>query len=135
MTLLYMLDTNICVYVLNGARPGLVDRFSAEAAGLCISSITLGELWYGIEKSASTRRQFNVAGLGRLTSRLQVLPFDYRAAADFGDIRASLERAGTPCGAYDLMIGAHARSLGLTLVANNRREFDRMPGLRVENWV
>jgi tRNA(fMet)-specific endonuclease VapC len=135
LTLRYMLDTNICVYVLNGARTELANRFDANIGNLCVSSITLGELWYGVEKSAPTRRDSNVRGLVGLIGRLDVLSFDDRAAADFGKIRAALELAGTPCGGYDMQIGAHARSLDLTLVTNNRREFDRMPGLKVENWV
>jgi tRNA(fMet)-specific endonuclease VapC len=130
-----MLDTNICIYVLNGSLSHLADRFDAQAASLCISSITFAELWYGVEKSAPTRRETNLTGLAQLMSRIELLSFDGDAAAHFGEIRAVLERAGTPCGAYDLLIGAHARSLGMTLVTNNRREFDRMPGLSVENWA
>jgi tRNA(fMet)-specific endonuclease VapC len=130
-----MLDTNICIYVLNGSLSHLAAKFDAEAPGLCISSVTLAELWYGVEKSAPMRRETNVTGMARLIARLEVLDFDGDAAAHFGEIRAGLERAGTPCGSYDMLIGAHARSLGMTLVTNNRREFDRMPGLTVENWV
>jgi len=130
-----MLDTNICIYVLNGTLSHLAERFDAQASSLCISSITVAELWYGVEKSAPRWRETNITGLARLIARLEVLAFDGEAAAHFGEIRVGLERAGTPCGAYDLLIGAHARSLGMTLVTNNRREFDRMPGLAVENWI
>jgi tRNA(fMet)-specific endonuclease VapC len=130
-----MLDTNICIYVMKAAPESLMDRFNAEADRLCISSVTLGELHFGIEKGAAERREENAEGLSRFVSRLQILGFEARAAADFGRLRAELKRAGTPCGPYDMLIGAHARALGLTLVTNNRREFDRMPGLRVENWV
>jgi len=130
-----MLDSNICIYVMKGAPRALMDRFNAEEEALCISSISLAELRYGVAKSVVDRREANAAGVERFISRLQVLPFEERAAADFGDIKAALFRAGTPCGPNDLLIGAHARSLDLTLVTNNRREFDRMPGLKVENWV
>jgi tRNA(fMet)-specific endonuclease VapC len=130
-----MLDTNICIYVLNGSLSHLAAKFDAEASSLCISSVTYAELWYGVEKSAPTRRDTNVTGLARLIARVEMLPFDAEAAVHFGEIRVALEQAGRPCGAYDMLIGAHARSLGMTLVTNNRREFDRMPGLAVENWV
>jgi tRNA(fMet)-specific endonuclease VapC len=130
-----MLDTNICIYVLDGSLSHLAAKFDAEAASLCISSVTVAELWYGVEKSAPERRETNITGLVRLLARLEILEFDGDAAVHFGGIRATLERAGTPCGSYDMLIGAHARSLGMTLVTNNRRGFDGMPGLTVENWA
>jgi tRNA(fMet)-specific endonuclease VapC len=81
------------------------------------------------------RRTQNFEELRRFGEAVNVLSFDALAASHFGDIKAHLFRAGTPVGPFDILIGAHARSLGLTLVTNNRREFDRMPGLAVENWV
>lgn len=131
--LAYMLDTNICIYVMRTYPPALRERFNALADQLCISAVTLGELHYGTEKSA--RRTHNLTALEHFTARLEVLPFDAKAAAHYGQLRAELERAGTPCGPYDIQIGGHARSEGLTVVTNNLREFERMPGLRVENWV
>ncbi|MBP0614339.1 type II toxin-antitoxin system tRNA(fMet)-specific endonuclease VapC [Jiella mangrovi] len=129
----YMLDTNICIHVMKTYPPQVRERFNALAEQLCISSITLAELAYGAEKSA---RPFdNQAAIEHFVARLEVLPFGEKAAAHYGQLRAELERAGTPCGPYDMQIGAHARSEGLILVTNNRREFDRMPGLRVENWL
>jgi tRNA(fMet)-specific endonuclease VapC len=128
-----MLDTNICIYVMKNHPENLRDRFNTISEQLCISSITLGELRYGVEKS--TRRAENLSTLEHFVARLAVLPFDSKAAIHFGQLRAELERAGTPCGAYDIQIGAHARSEGLVVVTNNLREFSRMPGLRVENWV
>lgn len=131
--LAYMLDTNICIYVMKSYPPELREKFNTLAEQLCISSITLGELHYGAEKSA--RRADNLMAIEHFVARLEVLPFGDRAAAHYGQVRAELERAGTPCGAHDMQIGGHARSEGLIVVTNNKREFSRMPGIRVENWV
>lgn len=128
-----MLDTNVCIRVIRDRPPALRDRFNAEAAGLCISMVTLAELLYGAEKSA--RQAENRITVERFAARLEVLPFDADAAAHFADIRATLERAGTPIGGYDLMIAGHARSRGLTVVTNYTREFRRVDGLRVEDWL
>jgi tRNA(fMet)-specific endonuclease VapC len=129
----YMLDTNICIYVIKNRPAALRERFDQLAEALCISVITLGELLYGVEKSA--RRTENLQAVEQFTARLEVVPFSPRAAAHFGQIRAELAKLGTLCGAYDMLIGAHARSEGLMLVSNNVREFQRMPGLLVVNWV
>jgi tRNA(fMet)-specific endonuclease VapC len=131
--LVYMLDANICIYVIKTYPPKLREKFNALADQLCISSIALGELHYGAEKSA--RRAENLTAIEHFVARLEVLPFGDRAAAHYGRLRAELERAGTPCGSHDLQIGGHARSEGLILVTNNMREFGRMPGVRAENWV
>ena len=131
--LAFMLDTNICIYVIKNYPPALREKFNSLADQLCISSITLGEMLYGAEKSA--RQAQNRAAVEAFAARLEVLPFGDRAAAHYGQVRAELERAGTPCGLHDMQIGAHARSEGLIVVTNNVREFVRMPGLRVENWV
>jgi tRNA(fMet)-specific endonuclease VapC len=131
--LAYMLDTNICIYVMKTYPPAVREKFNALAEQLCISSITLAELYYGAEKSA--RRAENLVAVEHFVARLEVLPFAARAAAHYGQVRAELERAGTPCGPHDMQIGGHARSEGLIVVTNNLREFARMPGLRAENWV
>jgi tRNA(fMet)-specific endonuclease VapC len=131
--LTYMLDTNICIYVMKNYPRDLQDMFNSLAEQICISSITLGELHYGAEKSA--RRADNLTAIEHFVARLDVLPFDARAAAHYGQLRAELERAGTPCGPHDMQIGGHARSEGLIVVTNNLREFSRMKGIRVENWV
>ncbi|MFM9863747.1 MAG: type II toxin-antitoxin system VapC family toxin [Micropepsaceae bacterium] len=131
--LVYMLDTNICIYVMKKQPPELRDKFNALAEQLCISSITLGELHFGAEKSA--RRAENLLAIENFVARLEVLPFAKKAAAHYGQLRAELERAGTPCGPHDMQIAAHARSEGLIVVTNNLREFSRMPGVRVENWT
>lgn len=129
----YMLDTNICIYVMKTYPQALLEKFNALADQLCISSVTLGELHFGAEKSS--RRVENLIAIEHFAARLEVLPFAHKAAAHYGQIRAQLQRDGTPCGPYDMLIGAHARSEALVLVTNNTREFVRMSGLRVENWV
>ncbi|GES49673.1 MULTISPECIES: type II toxin-antitoxin system tRNA(fMet)-specific endonuclease VapC [Rhizobium] len=131
--LTYMLDTNICIYVMKTYPPAVREKFNALAEQLCISSITLGELYYGVEKS--TRRVENLTAVEHFVARLEVLSFGDKAAAHYGQVRAELERAGTPCGPHDMQIGAHARSEGLIVVTNNMKEFIRIPGIRVENWV
>jgi tRNA(fMet)-specific endonuclease VapC len=131
--LTYMLDTNICIYVMKNYPQDLRERFNSLAEQLCISSITFGELHYGAEKSA--RRADNLVAIEHFVARLDVLPFTVKAAAHYGQVRAELERAGTACGPHDMQIGGHARSEGLIVVTNNMREFGRMPGVRAENWV
>ena len=131
--LTYMLDTNSCICVMKTYPPTVREKFNALAEQLCLSSITLGELHYGAEKSA--RRVENLAAMEQFVARLEVLPFGDKAAAHYGQVRAELERAGTPCGPHDMQIGGHARSEGLIVVTNNLREFARMPGVRAENWL
>ena len=128
-----MLDTNICIYVLRNLPIHLSRKFDERAGKLCISAITFGELCVGAEKSQ--RREDNMLALQHFTARLKILPFAASAARHYGQIRPALESAETPFGPLDTLIAAHARSEGLTLVTNNTREFQRVPGLRVENWV
>ena len=132
MSLRYLLDTNICIFVMKGRGAALADRFDAEAERLCLSSVTLAELTYGVGKS--TARAQNAAALQAFIARLAVLDFDAQAAADYGDLRSALERQGRVIGPYDMMIAAHARIRGLVVVTNNRREFDRIDGLLIEDW-
>jgi tRNA(fMet)-specific endonuclease VapC len=129
----YMLDTNICIYVIKNHPEGLRRRFNELAEQLCISSITLAELHYGAEKSV--RRTDNLLAIENFTARLDVLAFSPAAAAHYGQIRADLERIGRPSGPHDMLIGAHARSEALTVVTNNVREFERISGLQVEDWL
>ena len=131
--LTYMLDTNICIHVMKNYPPALREKFNTLAEQLCMSSITLGELHYGAEKSA--RRAVNLTAIEHFAARLEVRSFDDKAAVHYGQLRAELERMGTPCGPHDIQIGGHARSEGLIVVTNNMREFARMPGVRTENWV
>jgi tRNA(fMet)-specific endonuclease VapC len=128
-----MVDTNICIYLTSGRYPGLDRRVRQVSTKLAMSSIVLGELLFGIEKSEW--RGHNRKALDLLLRQFDIFDFDADAAQHYAEIRAHLEKAGTPCGANDMLIGAHARALGMTLVTNNRREFGRMPGLTVESWV
>jgi len=129
----YMLDTNICIYVIKNRPAELREQFDRLAEQICISTITLAELYFGVEKS--NRRIQNLQAVEQFVARLEALPFSAEAAAHYGQLRAELERASEPAGPHDMLIGAHARSAGLIIVTNNLREFERVPGLRVENWV
>ncbi len=129
----YMLDTNICIYAIKNRPRELRDAFNEHSQHLSVSAVTAAELLYGAEKSAHPER--NLAAIEGFAARLTVLPFDERAAAHYGQIRADLERKGTPIGPYDLMIAGHARSQGLVLVTNNTREFARVPALLMEDWT
>lgn len=129
----FMLYTNICIYVMNEHPKGLREKFNRLTGQICISSIALAELRFGAEKSA--RRTENLETITQFVSRLDVLPFDEKAAAHYGEIRAALVRSGKPAGPHDMLIGAHARAENLIVVTNNIREFERMPGVRTENWI
>ena len=130
----YLFDTNICVYVIRRRPLQVLTRFQRCAVGdIGLSTVTLAELQYGVAKSAFPER--NQEALAAFTLPLEILPFDAPAAATYGPIRATLERQGTPIGAMDLLIAAHAVSLGVILVTNNPREFRRVSDLQVENWV
>lgn len=130
----YMLDTNICIYVIKKRPEQVLKRFMKHDPGdLCISAITLAELEYGIENSSMPER--NRFALALFLSGIQILPFCCDAAEEYGKIRAELQRRGTPVGANDMLIAAHAKAKGLTVVTNNTKEFDRIDGLRVENWA
>lgn len=129
----YMLDTNLCIRVLRDRPPEIRSRFNAEADGLCISTIVLTELLRGAAKSA--RPAENRMAVERFAARLEVLAFDDAAAAHAGDIRAELERRGRAIGGYDVLIAGHARSRGLIVVTGNLGEFERVDGLRCEDWL
>ena len=129
----YMLDTNILIYAIRNRPKKIREAFKKHSEYLAMSTVTLGELIYGAEKSAQAVR--NLADIEALAARLDVLPFDSEAAIHFGQVRAELAKSGKIIGPYDLMIAGHARSCGLILVTNNLREFKRVPGLRVENWA
>jgi tRNA(fMet)-specific endonuclease VapC len=130
----YMLDTNICSYILKNHPAAVKQKFEEVGAGnICISAIVLAELYYGAArhpKGIVIRREID-----NFVSRLAVISWDETAADHYGAIRASLEQAGTLVGAMDMLIAAHARSCGATLVTNNLREFDRIKGLTSLNWV
>jgi len=129
----YLLDTNIVIYTIKNRPDTLREIFNQHDGQMGISAVTWGELVFGAEHSQQPER--NLADIEAMAARLDVLPFDEKAAAHFGQLRAELYRRGTPIGPYDMMIAGHARSLGLILVTNNIKEFERVPGLRIENWV
>jgi tRNA(fMet)-specific endonuclease VapC len=129
----YLLDTNIVFYVIKRRPLEVLDTFNQHAGQISISSITLAELIHGAEKSAKI--EHNLRQIEDFTSRLEVLPYGAKAAAHYGSIRANLEKHGTTIGVNDLHIAGHARSEGLTLVTNNERDFCRVDGLLVDNWV
>lgn len=129
----FMLDTNICIFTIKNRPAQVREAFKRHSGQMSISTVTLMELIYGAEKSAHPER--NLADVEGFAARLEVLVYDTQAAAQTGQLRAELARAGTPIGPYDQMIAGHARARGLVLVTNNLREFERVPGLRVEDWA
>lgn len=130
----YMLDTNICIYVIKKKPEAAIRKFLAhDPDDLCISAITCAELIHGVEKSQAKEK--NRLALSLFLSPVTVLDFGIRAAREYGRVRAELERKGTPVGPMDMLIAGHARSEGLTVVTNNTREFSRVEGLAVENWA
>lgn len=128
----FMLDTNICIFTIKHKPQIVREAFRQHSGQMCISTVTLMELIYGAEKSSSPGKNLEV--VEGFAARLDVLDYDHEAAEHSGQLRAELARAGTPIGPYDLMIAGHARSRGLVLVTNNQREFERVPGLRLEDW-
>jgi len=129
-----MLDTNICIFIIKRQPESVLKRFLDYQVGdIGISSITLSELRYGVAKSK--HRAQNFKALDEFMIPLEILPFDEEAAQTYGDIRTSMEKAGTPLGAMDMLIAAHAVSQGLTLVTNNTREFSRVSNLTLVDWV
>ena len=130
----YMLDTNICVYLIK-KKPenALIKLHSNMGDGISISAITLAELIHGVEASAYPGK--NELALNQFLSIADILPFDDEAAAEYGKICATLRRQGTPIGVMYMLIAAHAKAKGLIIVTNNVREFERIEGLGLENWV
>jgi tRNA(fMet)-specific endonuclease VapC len=129
----FMLDTNTCIFIMKKNEDVLARFYNERSAGVCISSITLSELEYGVEKSAAVLR--NRTNLLAFSTLVDILPFDDSAAQCYGHIRAVLEKKGTPIGSLDMLIAAHALSHDLVLVTNNTREFQRVDGLSVVDWV
>jgi tRNA(fMet)-specific endonuclease VapC len=129
----FMLDTNICIYAIKQRPPEVLAALRAqEVAGLGLSSVTVAELAFGVAKSGSARNQ---RALEQFLEPLEIADFDRSAALVYGRLRAALEAAGTPIGPLDTQVVAHALALGVILVSNNQREFARVPGLRLEDWV
>lgn len=131
---MYLLDTNICIYIIKQRPESILNRFEQLDKGqLYISVITLAELQYGVEKSTSKR--FNQDIVDEFCSLTKVLIWDKACAKSYGKIRSYLESKGTPIGNMDLLIAAHALSINFILVSNNIKEFARVPGLLYENWI
>lgn len=134
MAVRYLLDTNICIYILRERPAPVLAHFRRLKPGdAAMSVVTWGELLYGAEKSH--RRDAVLAALQEFTALVPVLPMAPEAGLAYGAIRAALEAKGRPIGGNDLWIAAHAQALGLTLVSNNTREFERVPTLKLRNWA
>ena len=134
MNLKYMLDTNICIYIIKHRPEAVTLRFMEHEPGeICISSITYAELMHGAEKSSIPER--NRLAVSLFLSPITVLDYDAAAAEEYGRVRADLERKGTPIGPLDMLIAGHAKSRSLILITNNTLEFIRVEGLSVENWA
>ncbi len=130
----YMLDTNICIYVIKHKPETVFQKLqNINPEDVCISSVTYAELVHGVEKSAAVEK--NRLALSMLLANMEILDFNVDAADCYGKIRAALEKKGTPIGTLDMMIAAHAQSLGYTVVTNNVKEFSRVSALQIENWV
>ena len=131
---MYMLDTDICIYIIKRKPGSVLKRLERLQPGqLVMSVITFAELMNGAKKSQ--RVEGNIAKLNELAELLEIRPFDQKAAVTYGDVRSTLEKKGNIIGSNDLLIAAHALSLNLILVTNNENEFKRVDGLRIENWV
>ena len=130
----YMLDTNICIYIIKQKPENVINRFrQLKISSLAISAITLSELEYGVMKSSMADQ--NQFALSQFIAPIEILPYGDDAAQYYGNIRAFLEKQGTPIGALDMLIAAHALSVNCTLVTNNLKEFSRVPHLLIENWI
>jgi tRNA(fMet)-specific endonuclease VapC len=131
---MYLLDTNHCIYLINGKYPEIARRLARQKTGsVALSSITTSELWYGVENSA--RREQNRAALAKFLLPLEVMPYDEDASQAYGKLRAFLEKSGRGVGSMDLLIAAHAVSLKGILVTHNLREFRNVPELKLEDWT
>jgi tRNA(fMet)-specific endonuclease VapC len=129
----YLLDTDICIYLIKKRPEKVLRKFLKLKPGdVCISSVTLSELWYGVEKSLQTDR--NRAALEEFLVPLDIAEYGAEAAEHYGRVRADLERKGKPIGGNDLLIAAHALALGVPVVTHNVREFSRVAGLKVVAW-
>ena len=130
----YLLDTNICIYIINQKPADVLQKFQTIPVGsIAIATVTVAELQCGAEKSQRVSQ--NKQALEQFLLPLIILPFDHPTAIVYGRIRTNLEKTGTPIGSLDMLIAAQALSHNLTIVTNNEAEFNRVPELRVENWV
>lgn len=128
-----LLDTNICIYIINQKPSGVLERFKGFSAGeVGVSSVVAAELAFGVEKTGSMR---NKQALELFLAPLTIAPFDAACVWSYATLRAQLEKLGEPIGSLDTLIAAQALALDLPLVTNNQKEFSRVPGLKLENWV
>ena len=130
---MYMLDTNTCIFAMKGQGNVLQRLLAHDPEEICISSVTYAELCYGVEKSKQKER--NRLALLLFLSEISIVPYSAKAAEEYGIIRMSLEQKGTPIGPMDLLIASHAKALGVSLVTNNLKEFQRIRTLQVEDWL
>ena len=131
---MYLLDTNICIYIIKKRPPEVLKTLKRKSEKeIYISSITIAELEYGVSKSSFPEK--NKIALIEFLSIFNILPFSDKDASEYGLIRANLERIGKPIGSMDLLIAAQARSNGFILVTNNVKEFERVDGIKIENWA
>jgi tRNA(fMet)-specific endonuclease VapC len=132
--MLYMLDTNICIYIIKQKPQEVIKKFTTlEPAQISVSSITVSELQYGVAKSQHKTK--NNYALQEFLSPLNIEPFDLNSALIYGELRLRMEKSGKQIGSFDALIAAHAMSIGATLVTNNLKEFKRVKGLKLENWA
>lgn len=130
----FMLDTNICIYIIKQKPPSVIERFyQTEISEISISSITLSELFYGVSKSSKPEQ--NQFALTQFIAPLDILSYDDEAAQYYGELRVHLEKQGRPIGSLDMLIAAHALSAKCILVTNNEKEFTHVPKLKIVNWV
>lgn len=130
----YMLDTNMVIYIMNGrSEKAFFEMTRHDRGEICISSIVYAELCFGAE--GSSRREESAKRLEKFLEGIEVVEFDAKAAGEYGRVRQYLKQKGTPIGDHDILIGAHANSMDLTLVTHNVREFARVPGLEVADWI
>ncbi len=129
-----MLDTNICIYIIKNRPQSVKEKFlEYEIGDISLSTITVSELYYGAYKSQYIEK--NLLALEHFLQPFNIIDYDFKASVEYGDIRATLERQGNVIGALDMQIAAHARSLNMTLVTNNMKEFIRVENLILDNWV
>ncbi len=130
----YMLDTNTCIYIIKRKPVKVIDRFrQLQISQVSLSSITLSELEYGVIKSSKPEQ--NHLALAQFLAPMEMLPYGDEAAQHYGKLRVYLEKQGTLIGSLDMLIAAHALSTGCILITNNVKEFDRVPNLKINNWV
>ncbi len=130
----YLLDTNICIYIIKKKPVEVFEKFKTLTIGdVGISSITLAELQYGVEKSSNSEK--NREALEQFLTPIEIIDYGYEATIEYGKIRTTLENKGIPIGPLDMLIASHAKSLNVILVTNNVKEFERIAGLKIVNWT